>query len=225
MIKKIVYKNTCDHIKVNLGSGPTIAEGWINLDKSWNIYLSKFPTIKRILYKLRLISEGTFQARWRGKTILRHDVTKGLPFESEQVDFIYCSHLLEHLTHDDTSKVCQEAYRVLKKNGIFRVVVPDLKLHARKYIEGDRNFFGGSEKPIADSFLESLCLEGLHNRPIIERILYSLHKYMYDAESLTFLLRSAGFHMIRECNFREGSCPDLEKIENRTESVYIEAEK
>jgi SAM-dependent methyltransferase len=212
-------------LKVNLGSGPNLTEGWINIDKSWNIYLSRFPTIKRTLFKLGLISEGTFQAKWQRKNVLRHDVTKGLPFESGQADFIYCSHLLEHLRYGDANKVCQEVYRVLKKTGVFRVVVPDLELYARKYIEGDRTFFGESEKPVADLFLDSLYLEGLRDRPPLEKILYGLHKYMYDAESLTFLLRSAGFHNVRICNFREGSCPDLEKIENRTRSVYIEAQK
>lgn len=211
--------------KVNLGSGTNIVEGWINIDKSWNIYLSKFPTIKKLLYKLGLISEGTFRAKWRGKSIKRHDVTKGLPFKSESVDVIYSSHLLEHLTYNEARKVCKESYRVLKKNGLFRVVLPDLKLYARKYIEGDRVFFGDSEKPIADLFLESLHIEGLNERPVIEKILYSLHKYMYDAESLTFLLRSAGFHNIQECKFRKGLCPDLEKIENRKRSVYIESQK
>jgi SAM-dependent methyltransferase len=212
-------------IKVNLGSGTNTIEGWINIDKSWNIYLSKFPTVKRILYKLGVIPEGAFQADWKGKNVIRHDVKKGLPFEDESVNFIYCSHLLEHLTRDDAKKVCQEAYRVLKKDGIFRVVVPDLKLLAEKYVESDRKFFGGSPKPTADLFLESLGLEGLRKRPILERILCSLHKYMYDAESLTFLLRSAGFQDVRERNFREGACPDLKEIENRARSVYIEARK
>jgi len=48
---------------------------------------------------------------------------------------------------------------------------------------------------------------------------------MYDAESLMFLLKSVGFRNIRECNFREGLVPGLEKIENAKRSVYIEAQK
>lgn len=211
--------------KINLGSGTNIVDGWVNIDKSWNIYLSRFPTIKKLLYKLGLISEGTFGANWRGKKIIRHDVTKGLPFKTQSCDVIYCSHLLEHLAYNEAKKVCQEAHRALKKNGIFRVVVPDLKSLTRKYVEGDRAFFGDSEKPVADLFLESLCLEISHERLIVEKILYSLHKHMYDAESLTFLLKSAGFSSIRECTFRKGSCPDLERIENREGSVYLEAQK
>jgi predicted SAM-dependent methyltransferase len=212
-------------IKINLGSGTNVLEGWINIDNSWNIYLSKLPAIKKLCYKLRLISEDTFQANWRGKNVKRHDVSKGLPFKSESVDVIYCSHLLEHLRYSQAKKVCKETYRVLKKCGVFRAVVPDLKLYTRKYVEGDRDFFGDSKKPIADLFLESLCMEGLCERSLIEKILYSLHKYMYDAESLTFLLRSAGFNHMRVRSFREGLCPDLERIENRKMSIYIEALK
>ena len=209
--------------KVNLGSGLTIVEGWINIDKSWNIYLSKFPIIKKILYKLGLISESAFRAKWRGKYV-RHDVTRGLPFESESVDVIYCSHLLEHLTRNEARRVCQEAYRVLKENGIIRAVVPDLKVLARKYVEEDRKFFGDSKRPLADLFIESLFLER-YERPSLERLFHSLHKTMYDAESLIFLLKSAGPYKIRECIFREGVCPDLEKIEHRRRSVYLEAQK
>lgn len=211
--------------KVNLGSGTSVIEGWINIDKSWNIYLSKFPTVKKMLYKLGVISEGIFQADWKGKNVIRHDVKKGLPFGDESVNFIHWSHLLEHLTRDDARRTCQEACRVLKKDGIFRVVAPDLKLLAEKYVEDDRDFFGGSPKPTADLFLESLLFGGLRKRPLPERIFHSLHKYMYDAESLTFLLESAGFQDVRERNFREGACPDLREIENRTRSVYIEARK
>jgi len=211
--------------KINLGSGIHTVKGWINIDKSWNIYLSKFPTIKKILYKLKVISEGTFKAKWRGKSIMRHDVTKDLPFESESIDVVYTSHLLEHLTYNEARNVCRETHRVLKKGGIFRVVVPDLKLYAMKYVEGNKKFFGSSEKPIANLFLESLHLDALTERPKIEKILYASHKYLYDAESLIFLIKSSGFSNIQEHGFRKGFCPDLEKIENRKRSIYIEAIK
>lgn len=212
-------------LKVNLGSGIKIIEGWINIDKSWNIYLSKFPTLKKMLYKFGLISKATFQANWNGKNIIRRDITKKLFFEDDSIDFIYCSHVFEHLTRDDARKVCEEAYRTLKKQGICRVVVPDLKLFAQKYVQHNESFFGTSQKPIADVFWESLHFKGRCKPRLIENIFFNCHKYMYDAESLAFLLKSVGFQDIQECKFRQGKCLDLEKIEHRTRSVYIEARK
>jgi len=212
-------------IKINVGSGTNVVEGWINIDKSWNVYLSRFTTIKKVFFKLGLISEGTYRANWKGKKIKKCDVTKGLPFKSGSVDVIYCSHLIEHLTHSQAMKLCEEFYKILKNNGIMRIVTPDLKLYARKYIEDDRVFFGNSKTPIADLFLNSLSLDGLSKRPFIEKLLYRLHMHMYDSESLTFLLELVGFKTINVCKYREGLCPDLKIIENRKRSIYIEALK
>ncbi len=212
-------------LKINLGSATAGVEGWVNIDNSLNIYLSKFPVIKKIMYKLGLISEDTLLADWRRKNVKRHNVTKGLPFKTRSVDAIYCSHLLEHLIYTQAEKVCREAHRVLKENGIFRVCVPDLKLYARKYIDGDREFFGNPEKPLGHAYLESMRIQGLSKRPLLEREFSSLHRWMYDEESLAFLLKSARFHRITILGFRLGLCPDLEKIEHRKASIYIEAQK
>lgn len=211
--------------KVNLGCGATIAPGWINIDNSWNILLQKIPLLKSLLFKIGLIQKITLEAGWRGKSIKKHDITKGIPFEDESVDFIYCSHVLEHLPISKTRTVLKETYRVLKKDGILRIVVPDLKLLAKNYVEGNTEFFGEEKRPIADQFLESLHIEGFSERPFIERLLHSRHKYMFDADSLRFLIGKAGFLNIEMCKFKQGRCVDLNIIENRDRSVYIEAWK
>jgi predicted SAM-dependent methyltransferase len=215
-------------VKVNIGSGTTAPAGWINIDKSWNIYLSKLPIVKEILHKIKLISDEVYEAGWQQMHVVRHDITQGLPFKDGTVDYVYCSHVIEHLTREEAMKVCGEVHRILKQHGVFRVVVPDLKLYARKYVEGDKGFFGirhDSKEVISDMFLKSLNLEGLQKRPYIERRLSSEHKWMYDLDSLTRLLNSAGFRRIRNCRFRKGSCPDLGKIETRRASLYTEAHK
>ena len=40
-----------------------------------------------------------------------------LPFENNTIDFIHCSQLFEHLTHDEVLDTIQEMKRVLVKNG------------------------------------------------------------------------------------------------------------
>jgi SAM-dependent methyltransferase len=47
-----------------------------------------------------------------------------LPFDDSSVDFIYSSHTLEHLSLDGFFHVMKEAYRVLRPEGQFKVVVP-----------------------------------------------------------------------------------------------------
>ena len=50
------------------------------------------------------------------------DIQRGLPFDDESVDEIFTSHFLEHIK--DLNFVMEECYRVLKKEGIMRIVVP-----------------------------------------------------------------------------------------------------
>lgn len=50
--------------------------------------------------------------------------TDKLPFDDNSVDFIYSSHTLEHLTLDGFMNVMREAYRVMKPDAQFKIVVP-----------------------------------------------------------------------------------------------------
>ncbi|MEA3421917.1 MAG: class I SAM-dependent methyltransferase [Acidobacteriota bacterium] len=112
-------------VKLNLGCGPKPFKGWINIDKSWNTILYKFPLLKKLIIKSLL------SLRWVTKDALenvvdyphdldirRRDVTKGLPFDDMSVGYIYTSHLLEHLHKEDTMLVLKECYRVLKQGGV-----------------------------------------------------------------------------------------------------------
>jgi Methyltransferase domain len=47
---------------------------------------------------------------------------------------VYASHVLEHLSYDDFWIALRNTHRLLKPGGIFRLVVPDLEIRARKYL-------------------------------------------------------------------------------------------
>ena len=68
-------------------------------------------------------------------SVIAHDLSKGLPFEENSFDFVYNSHLLEHFTKYEAENFLKECRRVLKHNGVLRVVVPDLELMATRYLE------------------------------------------------------------------------------------------
>lgn len=203
--------------KVNLGCGTTVAPRWINIDTSWNISLSKLPFLKWLLYKIGLLSESAYKAKWP-PSIIRHDVRKGLPFEYDSVDYIYTSHFLEHLTKHDAVKVIRECHRILKPQGWIRIVVPDFKLLVSKYIKNELSI---------EDFLHHLGMSESEENMFF-KFLYSKdrHRWMYDFQSLTHLLRAYGFKIIIRRRFREGKVPDVDILDNREEeSLYVEAQK
>lgn len=67
--------------------------------------------------------------------VIRHDLLKGIPFPDDSFDVVYHSHLLEHFPRRDAAPFLRECYRVLKRRGIIRIVVPDLERIARLYLQ------------------------------------------------------------------------------------------
>ena len=64
-----------------------------------------------------------------------HNLYEGIPFGSETFDIAYHSHFLEHLDRKMALRITGECYRVLRRKGILRVVVPDLEYNARLYLQ------------------------------------------------------------------------------------------
>lgn len=121
---------------VNLGAGQP-ARGWINLDSS---PLFKLPRgIHRIAARFRLSRRSVDFAdadyawfRWREG--------ENLPFPDNSVCAIYCSHVLEHVPADTLPSLLAECRRVLKLEGIMRVVVPDLEQALAQGLAADAPF-------------------------------------------------------------------------------------
>jgi len=67
--------------------------------------------------------------------VIAHDLSKPLPFESNHFAMVYCSHVLEHFDRESGERFLIECVRVLRPGGTLRVVVPDLELLAKNYIE------------------------------------------------------------------------------------------
>jgi len=70
-----------EKFKLNLGCGDKIPAGWINIDSSPNALLVKIPghlLIKKILRKLKLMSEEGYKATWPSN-VLYCDLTKSFP--------------------------------------------------------------------------------------------------------------------------------------------------
>lgn len=64
-----------------------------------------------------------------------------LPFEDGSVEGIYCSHTLEHLQPHVVEFTMMDAWRILRKGGVFRVILPDMELYGDAYQNCDLAFF------------------------------------------------------------------------------------
>jgi len=201
--------------RLHLGCGLTAPPDWLNVDGSVQAYFARWPRIKSVLVKTGMYPRRQAEIPWP-TNILCLDLRKSLPFSEGRFVAVYSSHTFEHLFHDDAVVLAKECYRVLKKGGIFRVVVPDLAAFVEDYQKRSLQTIGSDSA--ADRLMEDLNVQP-KSRPtgflgLYHRLLgYHEHKWMYDAPSLRQLLLEAGFSDITHPLFQEGRLPGLQEIE------------
>lgn len=113
-------------------------------------------------------------------------------FTDASVRYIYASHVLEHLEYPgEATELATTCHRLLVTGGVLRIVVPGIEKIIRAYVADNQEFFR-----IQASLHPAWCVTKL------EHLMYALqqdgtHKYGYDFETLSRLLRQAGFSEVR----------------------------
>ena len=95
-LKKMV-KVESNEIKLNVGSGKTIKEGYVNVDK------------------------------YCEESDVKLDAGDLSDYEDNSVDEVLSEHMLEHVPKNGVVPVLQEWYRVLKSGGVLNLNIPDLE--------------------------------------------------------------------------------------------------
>ncbi|MGI0025307.1 MAG: class I SAM-dependent methyltransferase [Nitrososphaera sp.] len=209
-------------IRLNIGCGQTPTKGWRNYDNSWSIRLARVPILPNVMAKLGFISkpQQEFISLAKNANIEWADVTKHIPENDQSVGVIYSSHMLEHLERGDAISFLKEARRVLKKGGIIRIAVPDIKYLVENYLrDGD-----------ADNFIEKTLLTRKKAKTLFEKIRYFVtgdrnHQWMYDGDSLCRLLSTVGFQKPRVVEAGTtiiAESGELDLGERALESVVVE---
>ena len=229
--------------RLHLGCGTCQPENWINVDGSWNAWLASHPRLKLIVRllnrSLKLVPPAQLDLPWTANVVF-HDLRKPLPFEAESMSVIYSSHTLEHLYRSEAEMLLDECYRVLRRGGIIRLVVPDLLSLAKRYVDARISFSvmqQANERP-ADAFMRQLLIwppEPLKIGSNLYRLYQVLtdfhrHKWMYDADSLICLLKAHGFEHAEELGYLESRIQGIEEVELASRvlndaGVCVEADK
>lgn len=126
-----------------------------------------------------------------GDEVIGYNLTQGIPFPDASFDVVYHSHLLEHLPKNAAEPFLKECYRILRPQGILRVVVPDLEQIARTYLMIFEQANSGSQEAAAN--YEWILLEMLdqivRNQSGGEMGAYLSREYIPNVE---FILKRLG---------------------------------
>jgi SAM-dependent methyltransferase len=180
--------------------------------------LDRLPPLKRLLGSTSLINDQ--QLRPWSRDILRHDIRK-MPFPDGIAEAIYSSHTLEHLYLVDAASVIRECRRLIQPGGVLRIALPDALHLAQKLID-DRN------SPTSGWEYNRRLLAHPEKRPsLIRRLVMCagghVHRWQPTAAMVEDMLCRAGFDTVTQWSYREGKLPDLDIIETRPESFFLEA--
>ena len=208
-------------IYVQYGCGLSAPKEWMNFDVSPTLRIQKAPVIGTIL-------KGKLNAVFPAN-VLYGNIIEGLSIDENSCDGLYCSHVLEHLSLEDFKQALVNSFKILKKGGIFRCVVPDLEFAARSYLRG----LDSGDNQASLDFMDVTML-GIKKRPRkLKGFLSSFfgnshHLWMWDSKSLSQELSDVGFTQIRVCKFND--CEDemfncVEHSSRFEQAVAIECRK
>jgi len=110
-------------LMLNLGCGERTHPDWMNIDFSLRARLKSVPIVRELF-------GGPNPPGY-----CNHDLRNGIPVPTGAAEVVYSSHVLEHLVPEHAGPFLREAHRALRPGGTLRVVVPDLELAARGYLE------------------------------------------------------------------------------------------
>ena len=203
MFSKSLKFKSGEKIFINLGSGSSAIKGFINID---------FFNVKNIDYSA--------------------DIRKPLKIDSGVVSGILCEHTIEHLTYTQAQHILNECYRVLKPNGVIRIILPDLSIFIENYSAKNERWFKGWESLMFINSEDEIRSRRRLSSPM-EAISFVTQEYghlsAWDEETIAIYLRRAGFSKIMPTKYRVGQVDallvDLDAEDRRYVSLYVEAMK
>ncbi|MFL5955176.1 MAG: class I SAM-dependent methyltransferase [Gaiellaceae bacterium] len=181
------------------------------------------PTLRWTLRRAGLLNEE--QVRYTfPRDAIHADVTKGLRYPDNSASYVYTSHMIEHVSRWRALDLLRDCFRVLRPGGVIRILTPDIAQWIREYEHGDT----ANDSTRADAFMTKLGIYSEQPGTRVQRFVRrnmsgAIHQWLYDFESLSKLVKDAGFVDLKRWSYREGSVPDLDKLEHHREGLHVEA--
>jgi SAM-dependent methyltransferase len=117
---------------LNLACGDQAHPEWTNVEFWPHCVRYRAPLVGPVF---RRLDRDKARPDGRGVPVRFADLRDGIPYPDESFDAVYHSNFLEHLDRPDAQALLRECRRVLRPGGVLRVVVPDLEVQARAYLD------------------------------------------------------------------------------------------
>ncbi|MDA8389898.1 MAG: methyltransferase domain-containing protein [Gammaproteobacteria bacterium] len=206
--------------RLNLGCGPVIADGWINVDGSRRAWLvTRLPRLDRLLTRLRVLRPTAFTP-----AVVHHDLRRRLPWPDGSVAAIYAGELWEHLEYPDARGLMRECFRILKPDGVLRVCVPDgVAFWARYLAIFDEEWALPEEQRDAKRLRAHVAqyFADICTRPAPLKFAGHFHKWQFDEIQLIDLFRECGFRDVARMAFHISRIDGIAAIE-RSDFLIVE---
>ena len=189
-------------------------DGWLNFDASPRLAVERVAGVRTLL-------RGTIGLLFPDN-VRYGDIVRGLPVDDGTARGVYCSHVLEHLPRNDVPAALRNTHQMLVPGGLFRLVVPDLRWRAAKYLRSAEQ-----HDPHAADALMDACSLGTRQKSrtvmasLRSRFGRSAHAWMYDFAALKGLLEQSGFDDVRRCEFGDCHDPMFARVED--EGRFVES--
>lgn len=125
----------------------------------------------------------------------------------------FSEHVVEHFNLEDGETLARQIHDTLLPGGVFRIVVPDGRWILQSYF-GDPDFGGRRDGATAMEAVNSYFRQRYE------------HQFIYDFETMSAMLRRAGFERVEAASFGKGSeLATLDAGGYEPESLYVDAYK
>jgi SAM-dependent methyltransferase len=150
------------------------------------------------------------------------DVTKPFPVNSNTFQFVFSEHHIEHISYKDAVKMLKEVIRTMKPGGYIKIATPNLQKYINSYTDESTQadlyqhakdwiysgFYNASSYVPVDEYFKAHLINDI--------FLNYEHRFIYDYDSLTRILKHAGFCDLVNCDMRDSIHPEFNDIETHT---------
>jgi predicted SAM-dependent methyltransferase len=180
--------------KLHIGAGPVVLEDWLCTDID--------PRSPQIVFL---------------------DATKPFPFKDQSFDYIYCEHMIEHISWDEGLFMLKECRRVLKPQGKIRITTPDLEVFMKMYANSSELLNERYIKWSTDNMLMWRDLHVYQPAFVVNNMFRDFgHQFIYDDPVLVMALERAGFSQVTRCRWGESTDKNLQGLESHGKSLGSE---